>query len=188
MANTKCSGFCTHPQNHVVLPISPFKPFAEGSTRAAIPSKPHARCTNRNTITMHVRVHRPMTGNQTSPRPGRLLCRFPTLSPQCASNHTTKHKHVANTMSLFPAVVSSVPRCIREMASSSRRSSPPLHHRYQYQMLPSKDDDALRVTEERGSSLANERDENVRGDEDTAKLSWKAQAKRDLKPSSHRDT
>ena len=187
MANTKCSGFCTHPQNHVVLPISPCKPFAEGSARAAIPSKPHARCTNRNTITMHVRVHRPMTANRTLPRRAGCFAASPLFHLNVLPPH-----HKAQTCSEYDEFVPRscflVLRCIREMASSSRRSSPPLHHRYQYQMLPSKDDDALRVTEERGSSLANERDENVRGDEDTAKLSWKEQAKRDLKPSSHRDT
>jgi hypothetical protein len=77
--------------------------------------------------------------------------------------------------------------CIRRMASSSLRTSPQLHHRYQYHMLPSKDDSALRVTES-PNSLVDDRDELFRGDGYIDDLSWKKQAIVDLKPSRHRDT
>lgn len=52
-------------------------------------------------------------------------------------------------------------------------------------MLPSKDDD-LHVAESLDDSLATRRDV-VSGEED-AKASWLKQARRDLKPSKHRDT
>ena len=74
------------------------------------------------------------------------------------------------------------------MASSSLRASPQLHHRYQYQMLPSKDDDALRVVESPDNSLTNEHVEREGGEDAVDDLSWKKQAIRDLKPSPHRDT
>jgi hypothetical protein len=74
------------------------------------------------------------------------------------------------------------------MASSSRHSSPPLHHRYQYQMLPSEDESALRVTESPQGLLANESDNVPRDEISETKLPWKTQVTRDLKPSAHRDT
>lgn len=69
------------------------------------------------------------------------------------------------------------------MASSSQ---PQLHSRYRYQMLPSKDA-GLRVTESPDGSLATGPDV-LHGGDNFTKSSWKNQGKRDLKPSSHRDT
>ena len=55
-------------------------------------------------------------------------------------------------------------------------------------MLPSKDDEVLQATEERNSSLVHERNADLGARDGDGRLSFKEQAVRDLKPSSHRDT
>jgi hypothetical protein len=72
------------------------------------------------------------------------------------------------------------------MASPS--PSPHLHRRYQYQMLPSKDNSVLNATFSPGSSPTGERDEEVRRVIGLDDVSWKKQARLDLKLSTHRDT
>lgn len=62
-----------------------------------------------------------------------------------------------------------------------------LHSRHQYQMLPSKDGD-LRVTASPTGTPVEEHRETFEGTHENDRLSWKEQAKVDLKPSAGRDT
>ncbi|RAR03343.1 hypothetical protein DDE82_005184 [Stemphylium lycopersici] len=62
-----------------------------------------------------------------------------------------------------------------------------LHSRHQYQMIPSKDGD-LRVTTSPTGTPVEERRETSEGTYGNDRLSWKQQAKFDLKPSARRDT
>ena len=55
-------------------------------------------------------------------------------------------------------------------------------------MLPSKDNDALRVDYSPNNSPVDEREEPFRGDDESETLSWKKQALADVRPSRHRDT
>lgn len=74
------------------------------------------------------------------------------------------------------------------MASSSLRTSSQLHHRYHYQMLPSKDDDALRAEHSLENTISNEADEQGREWRRDEDVPWKKQLVMDLRPSRHRDT
>jgi hypothetical protein len=140
---------------------------------------------------LHVRVHRPITANRAPPPPaGRLP--FPhsfTLNvlPPLHKARAGGFAQIRRVCSCDCLARSLSPNVRKIMASSSRCSSPRLHHRYQYQMLPSKDESALRVTESPQGLLANESDDGPREIGDV-KLPWKTQVTQDLKPSTHRDT
>jgi hypothetical protein len=72
------------------------------------------------------------------------------------------------------------------MASSSQ--SPHLYRRYQYQMLPSKDDSVLCATSSPDNSPIDEREEQLHAFGRLDGMSWKKQARLDLQPSRHLDT
>lgn len=72
------------------------------------------------------------------------------------------------------------------MLSFSLRTSPQLHSRCQYNMLPSKDASTLRTISAASRSPTREREDVLfRGESES---SYKKQAMIDLKPSRHRDT
>ncbi|CAO2652643.1 Nn.00g009260.m01.CDS01 [Neocucurbitaria sp. VM-36] len=73
-------------------------------------------------------------------------------------------------------------------SSSSVRSTPQPHHRHQYHMLPSKDDDALDVVHSPNDSLVNGPVGTLVGNDGSEILSVKKQALADVKPSTRRDT
>jgi hypothetical protein len=70
--------------------------------------------------------------------------------------------------------------------ASSTPSPQHLHRRYQYQMLPSKDDTIFHATSS-PNSLPVERDGEPQEFYGLDELSWKKQARLDLRPSTHRD-
>jgi hypothetical protein len=55
-------------------------------------------------------------------------------------------------------------------------------------MLPSKHNDAMRVSYSPDNSPVDERDETFTGSQESESLSWKKQTRVDLKPSYHRET
>jgi hypothetical protein len=74
------------------------------------------------------------------------------------------------------------------MATSSSQLHSRTHNRHLYQMVPSKDDDAVRVTDVPDQSVDYESRHEEGGEGDRSWVSWTKQASSDLKLSWRRDT
>ena len=74
------------------------------------------------------------------------------------------------------------------MATSSSQLHSRAHNRYLYQMVPSKDDDAVRVSDVPDQSEDYEPRHGESGEGDRLWVSWTKQASSDLKLSLRRDS